>query len=147
MNRTTDDELINQYLEALRAESAVLAPNQRAVLLSQLENHLEEARADGVDIRTSIDQLGRPEEVVREALGEDAPVPTAPSNSRLITALWAVGLVLSVLWSVASVAVLIWSAVAGASQGWLLIAAGVVLVGGVILSFWTARNVRQRLQR
>jgi uncharacterized membrane protein len=142
-NRTTDDQLVGRYMEDLRAESTVLEADKRAELLGQIEAHFNDARSDNVDIRSSIDRLGRPEELVSEALrqGSFTPQPRQPSQASIV--LWAVGLVVAVLWAAIAAATLIGAAVVGAGQGWMLFAASVLLLIGLALSIWTARGFRR----
>ncbi|MEO5608683.1 MAG: hypothetical protein ABIQ61_06380 [Ornithinibacter sp.] len=81
---TADHPLAEDYLRRLDAASAVLPDERRAVLRSEVEEHLREARAetDGSDgaLGRVLDTLGPPERLVAEASGYAgiAPAPSDP---------------------------------------------------------------------
>ena len=78
-----DHPLAQDYLQRLDAASAVLPDERRAVLRAEVEEHLNEARAetDGSDraLGRVLDTLGPPERLVTEASGYAGPAP-APSD-------------------------------------------------------------------
>lgn len=81
---TTADGLVADYLARLDAAAAVLPPDRRTDLLEGIGEHISTARATGAapdeaGVRTLLDRLGRPEEIVAAAR-EDAP--SAPLAAR-----------------------------------------------------------------
>jgi uncharacterized membrane protein len=69
----TRHPLVEQYLAALRGESGRLDPADAAELLGDVEAHLAEsvpADASDVEARNALERLGRPAELIAEALGE-----------------------------------------------------------------------------
>ncbi|MEO7420796.1 MAG: hypothetical protein ABIU87_00180 [Ornithinibacter sp.] len=78
-----DHPLAQDYLHRLDAASVALPAERRAVLRSEVEEHLREARAetDGSDRALSrlLDTLGPPERLVAEASGYAGPGPSASS--------------------------------------------------------------------
>src|SRR5918995_42713 len=127
MNIHTVDQLVSDYLGRLDTAAAVLPPDRRIELLEEIREHIDVARAAGAAadeaaVRTLLDRLGGPEEIVGAARDEQAPphtvgatapqtmVPTRPGTGLEITAVlmltvgsfipligWAVGVIL--LWS------------------------------------------------
>ena len=82
-----DHPLAQDYLQRLDAASAVLPDERRAVLRAEVEEHLNEARAetDGSDraLGRVLDTLGPPERLVAEASGYAglAPAPSDPGEA------------------------------------------------------------------
>jgi hypothetical protein len=127
MNIHTVDQLVSEYLGRLETAAAELPPDRRIELLEEIREHIEAARAAGAAadeaaVRTLLDRLGEPEEIIGAARDEQAPpytvgatapqtmVPTRPGTGLEITAVlmltvgsfipligWAVGVFL--LWS------------------------------------------------
>jgi HAAS domain-containing protein len=91
MNTQTTDDLVNDYLARLWAACGDMPPAQRAELVEDIRGHIASARAAGPDdeiaVRTLLDRLGEPEEIVaaardgepRGAGGPDGP-PFAPGG-------------------------------------------------------------------
>lgn len=73
------DALVADYLDRLARAAAGLPPERRTELLEGIGEHIASARADGRDdeaaVRTTLDRLGQPEEIVAAA-GEDLPPAT-----------------------------------------------------------------------
>ena len=66
------DQLVNDYLSRLSVAAASLPPTRRAELLQEIREHIESARAavaaaDEATVRTMLDRLGEPEEIVAAA--------------------------------------------------------------------------------
>lgn len=67
------DQVVNGYLSRLDAAAANLPPGQRAELLHEIREHIDAARAAGAaadeaTVRTMLDRLGEPEDIVAAAL-------------------------------------------------------------------------------
>ena len=85
----TTDALVETYLTRLEVAAVRLPPDRRVELLSEIREHIEGARAAGAAadeaaVRTLLDRLGEPEEIVASAL-EDVPAyvgPASPGPSR-----------------------------------------------------------------
>lgn len=78
---TTVDSLVADYLARLEQVASTLPPDRRAELLEGISDHIDAARAAGdaddeAAVRTVLDRLGAPAEIVAAAR-EDAP-PYAP---------------------------------------------------------------------
>ena len=91
---TTVDDLIQEYLGRLDRAAQRLPADRRDELLSEIREHLDGARAAGAAadeaaVRTLLDRLGEPEEIVASA-SEDvrAAIPSsyAPAGTGLETA-------------------------------------------------------------
>src|SRR5450759_781886 len=83
MTDSTVDRLVDQYLTRLADAAQALPPDRRAELLSEIREHIVAAMAesDGADevvVRTMLDRLGQPEDIVAAAV-EDGP-PKDPAN-------------------------------------------------------------------
>lgn len=83
---------ISEYLDQLRRAAVGLAPDRRAELLDQIGEHLDDVSnapgATEADVRTAIDRLGDPSDIVAadqvdgpSTLGA-APAATAPMAAR-----------------------------------------------------------------
>lgn len=80
---TTDP--IEDYRARLRAASEPLHATVRADLLEDVHGHLEEIRRTAgseAEIRTALDRLGPPEEIVRVAAGDVGNVPPPPAAAQ-----------------------------------------------------------------
>ncbi len=116
MTTDTADVLVADYLARLAHAAAGLPAPRRDELLEEIDAHIRSARADGGNdeaaVRTLLDRLGTPEEIVAAAAEEIPPVIAVrqPSAALEITAFamltvgsfilgvgWLVGVVL--LWS------------------------------------------------
>jgi hypothetical protein len=94
---TVVDSLVEDYLGRLHAAAAVLPPEQRADLLDGIREHIADARAAGAaadeaTVRTLLDRLGTPEEIVAAAAGELAAPAAGPVRPSLAVEGWAVGM-------------------------------------------------------
>jgi hypothetical protein len=77
------DPLVTEYLDRLAAAAARLPADRRAELLAEIGEHIEAARAAGAAsdqaaLRTLLDRLGDPAEIVAVAAAEP-PGPAEPS--------------------------------------------------------------------
>ena len=75
MTASTLHPLAAEWLERLRTAAAYLPPSERADLLSDIEAHLAESippDASEAEVRTALDRMGDPEEIVAEAAGPAA---------------------------------------------------------------------------
>jgi len=89
------DPLVEDYLRHLEAVAAVLPEYRRAELLAEIRAHLDEAlrqvpAGDEAAVRSMLDRLGSPEEIVAAAAepvpgGQFFPVP--PTNGLAIASL------------------------------------------------------------
>jgi uncharacterized membrane protein len=108
----TADELVGRYLRRLRHEARALPRRERAELLSQIEEHLREAVPAGAgeaEVRTVLDRLGDPEEIVAEELERLELPERNASGAEILTVvlLCAGGFLAGIGWIVG--AVLLWS--------------------------------------
>jgi hypothetical protein len=76
------DPLVTDYLTRLSAAAAALPPDRRAELMAEISEHIDAARAAGAPgdeaaLRTVLDRLGEPTEIVAAAAA-DLPPPPAP---------------------------------------------------------------------
>jgi uncharacterized membrane protein len=160
---TVTDTLIEEYLGRLETAARALPPDRRAELLAEIREHIDTVLAQSADrdeatVRTVLDRLGSPDEIVQEAgvgLPKASPArewaaTQAPSRARVgaleiaaVILLLIGGVVLPVLgWVVG--AVLLW-----ASGRWTLrdkLIGTLVFPGGLAipvyyLFFWGASSV------
>ena len=78
MTTPTVDSLVEDYLARLRSAAQRLAPDRREELVEGITEHLQAARAAGAAadeaaVRTLLDRLGEPEEIVDAAREDGAP--------------------------------------------------------------------------
>lgn len=78
MTDSTVDRLVDQYLTRLAGAAQALPPDRRAELLSEIREHIAAAmaEAEGADeaaVRTMLDRLGQPEDIVAAAVEDDPP--------------------------------------------------------------------------
>ena len=78
MTNSTVNRLVDQYLTRLADAAQALPPDRRAELLSEIREHIAAAmaEADGADepaVRTMLDRLGQPEDIVAAAVEDDPP--------------------------------------------------------------------------
>lgn len=81
MTARTVDQLVADYLARLDRAAGVLPPTRRDELIEEIRGHIESARAAGAAadeaaVRTMLDRLGEPEEIV--AAAHDAEPSTGP---------------------------------------------------------------------
>ncbi|MCO6009231.1 hypothetical protein NE236_30100 [Actinoallomurus purpureus] len=162
---TVTDTLIEEYLGRLETAARALPPDRRAELLAEIREHIDTVLAQSADrdeatVRTVLDRLGSPDEIVHEAgvgLPEASPArewaatpEQAPPRARVgaleiaaVILLLIGGVVLPVIgWIVG--AVLLW-----ASGRWTLrdkLIGTLVFPGGLAipayyLFFWSASSV------
>lgn len=90
MEVTVDSPLVAEYLRQLDTAAAVLPPERRSELVAEIRDHIAQAigagsSPDEVAVRTLLDRLGDPEEIVAAAregepsLNQPPGPPTAPS--------------------------------------------------------------------
>lgn len=79
------DTLVRNYLARLEVAAEALPVHRRSELLDEVRGHIAEARAVGTDdeisVRTMLDRLGTPEEIV--AAAQDGMEPDARTKPRL----------------------------------------------------------------
>jgi len=78
------DALIREYLGRLEAAAVALPAEERAELVGDVRGHIEAAlaeleRIDGTAVRTVLDRLGAPDEIVAAEAEIDAHVTASPS--------------------------------------------------------------------
>lgn len=92
MGPIVSDAIIDDYLNRLQAAASGLPADRRAELLEEISDHIDEARAGGqvtdeASLRTLLDRLGEPDEIVAEArdgepewrIGTSGPATTGQS--------------------------------------------------------------------
>jgi hypothetical protein len=94
MTTTTGDRLLSDYIARLDTAALRLPPDRRAELMEGIAEHIAAARASGelrdeAAVRTLLDRLGEPEEIVAAAAEEVAggggtPPPWASSGPQLV---------------------------------------------------------------
>lgn len=103
MTGSRHDQLVEQWLAAVRQEGADLPPEALGELLADLREHIEVARADlpaetEAEVRTILERLGDPSMIVAEARGGSAPSDVGPgagpARSRVGT--WVIVLIVTV---------------------------------------------------
>jgi hypothetical protein len=80
MTNSTTDRLVDQYLTRLADAAQVLPPESREELLSEIRGHITAsmspgAAADEAAVRTMLDRLGEPADIVAAALEDNPPAP------------------------------------------------------------------------
>jgi len=83
MEVTMVDEVVADYLARLDQAAQVLSPDRRTELVDEIRDHITQARASGAAgdeaaVRTLLDRLGDPDEIVAAAREGDPVVPPAP---------------------------------------------------------------------
>jgi uncharacterized membrane protein len=86
MTDSTVDRLVDQYLTRLADAAQALPPDRRAELLSEIREHIAAAiaEADGADevaVRTMLDRLGQPGDIVAAAVEDDPPKDPANAST------------------------------------------------------------------
>lgn len=78
---STPHDPISDYRQRLNEASTHLPPVVRADLLDDLDGHLDEIRRGAgtdAEVRTALDRLGRPEDIVHAASGDAGGAPPPP---------------------------------------------------------------------
>jgi uncharacterized membrane protein len=78
MTNSTVDRLVDQYLTRLAEAAQALPPDRRAELVSEIREHITASMAGGTGtdeaaVRTMLDRLGPPEDIVAAAVEDDPP--------------------------------------------------------------------------
>ena len=89
MTNNTADRLVEEYLSRLADAARRLAPDRRSELLTEIREHIAASRAgatgkDEADVRTMLDRLGEPTDIVAAALddGRQEPPPRGQAAQR-----------------------------------------------------------------
>jgi uncharacterized membrane protein len=144
---TATDELIEDYLGRLETAARTLPSAQRAELLAEIKAHIEitlsqERHQDEATVRTVLDRLGTPEDIVREAGAEVEPSPHAAATGRrgvgafelvAVILLLIGGIVLPVLGWVIGV-VLLWASARWTTLDKLI--GTLIFPGGLAVAVW-----------
>lgn len=85
MTTSTVDQLVARYLDRLHRAADVLPGDQASELEDEIGGHIASARAAGAAgdeaaVRTMLDRLGTPEEIVAAARDDAAPAAPAPTR-------------------------------------------------------------------
>jgi uncharacterized membrane protein len=149
------DPLVDDYLRRLDTAASALPTHQRAELVSEIRDHLQEALrqtppGDKAAVRNVLERLGTPEEITAAATDPSPPGHPADAFSQ-VNGLAIASLLLAVLWfaGIGAVLALVFGYrarsqiknSAGRQTGWGLASAGIILgwigitilVSGVIL--------------
>lgn len=84
--QSTNQELIDDYLTAVRDATRSLPTGKRESIVGDLESHIEQALpadAGEAEVRTVLDRLGSPESIAAEAGAVDAPILAEKGPSRV----------------------------------------------------------------
>jgi hypothetical protein len=146
MTADTVEQLVTDYLDRLNRAARQLEPGRRAELLAEIREHIDAARAAGAAadeaaVRTMLDRLGEPEEIVAAA-AEHNPQAAGPVAVRRGTGLEIAAVLLLtvgslvplVLWALG--VMLLW-----ASRRWTTrekLVGTLVVPGGPGLALWLA---------
>lgn len=149
MTVPTVDQLIADYLAGLTRAASVLPPGRRGELLDEIREHIDSARAAGAAddeaaVRTMLDRLGRPEEIVAAARDTEVSstaqariMPVQPGTALELAAvlLLTVGSFIPLVgWGVG--AVLLWTSRRWTSREKLL--GTLVVPGGPAVALWVS---------
>lgn len=73
-----------QFMQAMEFHLRTMDPSERNELLSDYDQHFEQGLQEGKAEETIVFELGQPEELAREALGDRyAAAPPAPNHERV----------------------------------------------------------------
>lgn len=90
MNHTDTDRLVEAYLRRLETTAAALPADERDELVADIREHIDAALAqegrDEATVRTVLDRLGPPEDIVASA-SAGSPAGAAPTDVRGSTGL------------------------------------------------------------
>ncbi len=80
MTNSTADRLVDEYLTRLAGASQALSPDRRTELLAEIRGHIAAslsgaADADEAAVRTMLDRIGDPADIVAAAVENDPPEP------------------------------------------------------------------------
>jgi hypothetical protein len=80
MTNSTADRLVDDYLTRLAGASQALPPDRRTELLAEIRGHIAASLSGGTDadeaaVRTMLDRLGDPADIVAAAVEDDPPEP------------------------------------------------------------------------
>lgn len=84
--QSTNQELIADYLTAVRDATRSLPVGKRETIIGDLEAHIEQALsadAGEAEVRTVLDRLGSPASIAAEAGADDAPIAAKKEPSRV----------------------------------------------------------------
>ncbi len=84
--QSTNQELIDDYLTAVRDATRSLPIGKRETIVGDLESHIEQALpadAGEAEVRTVLDRLGSPESIAAEAGADDVIVSVKKGPSRV----------------------------------------------------------------
>jgi hypothetical protein len=138
------DQLVSDYLTKLDRAAATLPAHRRTELLDEIREHIDAARAAGAaadeaTVRTMLDRLGEPEEIVAAASDDKGPppatAPTRPGTGLEIAAvlLLTVGSFIPLIgWAVG--AILLWTSRRWTTRDKLL--GTLVIPGGPAMPLW-----------
>jgi hypothetical protein len=78
MTNSTVDQLVDSYLTRLADAAQALPPDRRAELVSEIREHIAASMAGGTGtdeaaVRTTLDRLGEPADIVAAAMEDDPP--------------------------------------------------------------------------
>lgn len=93
--QSTNQELIADYLTAVRDATRSLPAGKRETIIGDLESHIEQALpadAGEAQVRTVLDRLGSPESIATEAGADEAPFSAKKGPSRVKEIIGLVGL-------------------------------------------------------
>ena len=87
MTTSTADRLVEEYLSRLTDAARQLAPDRRSELIAEIREHIAASRAgatgkDEADVRTMLDRLGEPADIVAAALDDGQPEPPPQAAQR-----------------------------------------------------------------
>ena len=96
MTNSTADRLVDEYLTRLAGASQALPPDRRTELLAEIREHIDASMsggtgADEAAVRTMLDRLGDPADIVAAAL-EDNPLAPPPNPGRSLGRRTGIGL-------------------------------------------------------
>jgi uncharacterized membrane protein len=88
MTNSTADRLVDDYLTRLAGASQALPPDRRTELLAEIRGHIAAALGGGTDadesgVRTMLDRLGDPADIVAAAVEDDPTLnPSKPETNQ-----------------------------------------------------------------
>jgi len=86
MTNSTADRLVDHYLTRLADAAQALPPARRTELLSEIREHIDASMTEGAgtdetSVRTMLDRLGEPDDIVAAAMEIDPPEHPASSST------------------------------------------------------------------
>jgi len=87
MTSSTADRLVDNYLTRLTGASQALPPDRRIELLAEIRGHIGASLSGGTDadeaaVRTMLDRLGDPADIVAAAVENDPPGPPSDPGTQ-----------------------------------------------------------------